>query len=399
MTGIPSQNSNVTTGEKPLHLNIAQWIFPKRSYERMFKSWCKKSGRKYYEQEQDTDLSEYSMNPTIDSDLKNMLVVAQKVPEETRPSQYWQVLMKKNLKQIIDKGYDNFKQTVALNYFTFIQDKGNIQPKFLESNCTEEIRANAKEAARKNNKHDLFSRKQSSYYDYITLLLWDFTKKHIDANILEGIEEPRIGNPPAIQVEGRLLTQDLLYSAWEYSSVIEGVGSLGTINSVVELGAGYGRTAHVFLKLKPKIRYVIADIPPALYVSQKYLSRVFFDRKIFKFREFDHYDMVREEIEQSQVVFLMPHQLKLLPQKSVDLFLAIDCLHEMVPAQIQYYFNIINGLTKKFYFTCAKKTSLPYEDMQINENDYPVSPEWKKVFWQTRQVIGNYFEAFYNIGE
>ena len=40
---------------------------------------------------------------------------------------------------------------------------------------------------------------------------------------------------------------------------------------ILELGAGYGRTANVILSLKPNTKYVIADLAPSVYFSKKTL--------------------------------------------------------------------------------------------------------------------------------
>src|SRR3984885_9256555 len=38
-----------------------------------------------------------------------------------RPSKYWVELNKMNLAQLQEHGYENFKRTIALNYFTFVR--------------------------------------------------------------------------------------------------------------------------------------------------------------------------------------------------------------------------------------------------------------------------------------
>src|ERR1700691_1034164 len=38
-----------------------------------------------------------------------------------RPSKYWVELNKMNLAQLQKHGYENFKRTIALNYFTFVR--------------------------------------------------------------------------------------------------------------------------------------------------------------------------------------------------------------------------------------------------------------------------------------
>ncbi len=49
--------------------------------------------------------------------ISEMFEALSEAPKEVLPSKYWIELNKENLKQLEDTGYENFKQTVALNYF------------------------------------------------------------------------------------------------------------------------------------------------------------------------------------------------------------------------------------------------------------------------------------------
>ena len=44
------------------------------------------------------------------------------------------------------------------------------------------------------------------------------------------------------------------------------------------------------------MKYTIIDIPPALFISQWYLSNSFEDKKVFKFRDFDDWDSVKDDL-------------------------------------------------------------------------------------------------------
>jgi hypothetical protein len=138
----------------------------------------------------------------------------------------------------------------------------------------------------------------------------------------------------------------------------------------------------------PHLRYIVVDIPPALYISQRYLAGQFPDRKVFRFRNFCDYSEVMDEFHESQIAFLLPGQLELLPDRTADLFLAIDSLHEMRPEQIEYYFDLIDRLTGRFfYFKCWKNTKIPYDNITLTEGDYPVRPHWFKVFWRDCKLL------------
>jgi hypothetical protein len=154
----------------------------------------------------------------------------------------------------------------------------------------------------------------------------------------------------------------------------------------------------VFLTLQPGCRYILVDIPPALYVAQRYLSTLFEDRKIFPFRPFNSIDEVRSEFDEADILFLTPNQLELLPDKSIDLFVNISSLHEMRMDQIRYYFGEIDRLTSRyFYFKQWKETTIPFENETITEADYPVRDYWRLINRQQCKIQKKFFEALYEV--
>jgi hypothetical protein len=167
----------------------------------------------------------------------------------------------------------------------------------------------------------------------------------------------------------------------------------------MELGGGYGRTAFVFLTLLPGVRYQLVDIPPALYVAERYLSSLFADRRIFRYRAFSDYAEVREEVEAADVAFFLPTQLEKLPATSVDLFVNISSLHEMRLEQIEYYFDQIDRLTRGlFYLKQWKVSKIPAENVVIREEDYPVRKHWSQIYWRECAVQTRFFEALLEVG-
>ncbi len=318
--------------------------------------------------------------------------------QEILPSKYWQELNRKNLRQLADNKYENFKRTIARNYFTWIINLFDEQLRFLirEVGLRKSLRYLSSAIAAP--LHPPLKRKHTFYYNTLTNLLWDYVGENDPDRLLERLSEPREGNPPEVLRDGRLISQDLANSVLEYQAILHPGLDRREVHTILELGPGYGRTAYVFLTLRPGCRYILVDIPPALYVSQRYLSAVFADRRIFNFRSFDSYDDVRDEISESDIVFLTPNQLELLPDKSVDLFINISSLHEMRIDQIRYYFGEIDRLTRNyFYFKQWKETVIPFDNEKITEADYPVKDGWRLINRQQCKVQTYFFEALYEI--
>jgi len=318
--------------------------------------------------------------------------------QEILPSKYWEELNRKNLQQLADSRYENFKRTVARNYFTWIVNPLNKQIRFLmsEAGFFQSVGVFFRALFAPRQEH--LKRKHTIYYDMLTNLLWAYVEKIDVEGLLDKLIEPAEGNPPEVRRNGRLISQDLANSVLEYQAILHPNLDRREVRTILELGPGYGRTAYVFLALQSGCRYILVDIPPALYVAQRYLTAVFPDRRIFHFRPFDSFEQVQAELEDASIIFLTPNQMELLPDHSIDLFLNISSLHEMRMDQIKYYFTEIERLTRKyFYFKQWQETTVPFENETIREADYPIGSDWKLINRQQCAVQHKFFEALYEL--
>lgn len=331
--------------------------------------------------------------------LQQMFDGLARAQPEVLPSRYWVELNRKNLDQLQTSGYENFKRTIALNYFTWMVGPEDAQFRFLRGRLPAVTVALDAARALLGRRHDLFDRKQSWNYNFLTQLLWSYAQTQDKERILDRLDEPLEGNPPRVYRRGKLISQDLANSALEYQAIMDAGIERHNIRTVMELGAGYGRTAFTFLTLHPDIRYLVVDIPPALFVAERYLSSQFKDRRIFRYREFIDYSAVREEVERAEIAFFLPNQLPLLPTRMADLFINISSLHEMRQEQIEYYFEQIQRLTRRyFYFKQWKVSNIPYENIVIREEDYPIPAEWSAVYRRECAVQTYFFEALFRVG-
>jgi len=317
-----------------------------------------------------------------DARLKRMMGVIDSFKTDIKPSKYWLELNRRNLAQLESTGYENFKQTLALNYFTFILSPRDDQMRFL-------MKKLGKVASTMNliksiplRGHDLLTWKQSIAYNYTARMLWDYAKPPL--------EEPLEGNPPKVFRCGKLISQDLANSYLESKSIGEGMPRPRTI---MELGAGYGRNAFAMMKLMPSVKYIIVDIPPALYVAERYLTSVFPERKAFRWRQFKSFKEVKAEFECADMAFLTPDQLELMPGRAVDLFMTISSLQEMHPRQIGYYMKQAARLASHIYLKQWSVSRIPFDEITVTEKDYPIPAGWKKLYWRQCGVQTEFFEA------
>jgi putative sugar O-methyltransferase len=334
----------------------------------------------------------------MNSRIQEMLDELGLANELVRPSKFWEELNERNIQQLDDEGYENFKRTVARNYFTWVSGLSDLvissQLRFLISNTAKWRVARAILGSVAFKPYQGLSWKRSVVYNALSLLIWEYAKQvNIKRYPVRNLSEPLEGNPFSVRYLGQRVSQDLGNSFLEYQAIMDSVGVPSSVNSVMELGSGYGRTGYMFLALNPSIRYVCVDIPPALYVCERYLSSQFADRRIFRFRAFRSYAEIAEEYEQAQIAFLLPHQLEMLPPESVDLFINISSLHEMTPEQIKYYIDHVDRLTKGYFYMKQWKSWHNALDGVSVGQEYPIPSRWRRIYWRDCRVQTLFFEA------
>lgn len=318
----------------------------------------------------------------------------------SRPSKYWVELNKMNLAQLQEHGYENFKRTIALNYFTFVRIlPWDAQFLFLLRRLPIGSSIACLKRALFGPKHEYFSSFnliQSLLYNFLTLASWEYTRRAVSDSSLLALREPEEGNPANIRDDsGALISQDLASSVLEVSSMGTDIAP-GSV--VLELGAGYGRDAYALLATKPGIKYVIIDIPPALWVAETYLSRQFPNLRTFRYRDFERFEDVEQEFRQSDIAFFLSTQITKLPDGLADLAINISSLHEMRPDQISFYFTQFDRLLKdggQFYFKQWKHGAVLFENVVIREEDYPIPASWHCELSREAPLQSRFFEARY----
>lgn len=219
------------------------------------------------------------------------------------------------------------------------------------------------------------------FYAFYTGLVWQLMTRYASDDLHTRIEEPALGAPIVLRCQGRAISQDLAQSLLEYYRVKELVRQLDmpARPTYLELGAGYGRLAYVFLTAVP-CRYVIVDIPPAILVAKWYLSSIFPERRVFGFRAFQDFSEVREEIEAADIVFLSPNQLALLPDRFFDVAMSVSSLHEMTLDQIGRYKALISAKTARaVYLKQWTRWRNPEDGIEVTVGLYALAPPWRLV--------------------
>ncbi len=339
-------------------------------------------------------------------DLEGMLEVIGKAPAIYRPARFWADLNQVHLQQLSRDAFDHFKRTVNTRYFNWgilTHQWLGVTLRWLTRPVPEVFQAEFPSPRLPGGDHvGSFDPASAWLYKTFVAMYAEILSWEDPEGLLGRLQEPDLGNPFLIRYRGRGISQDLCNSIHEFYSMMAGETPLVTPSRglhFAELGAGYGRLAYAVLAARPTASYCIIDIPPALYVSQRYLTSLYPDISVFLARQFDSYESVREEFESARLKFLLPHQLELLPPKQFDYFINISTLHEMTSAQVENYFRQMGRLCRGRVYTKQWRVSRTrVNGCTLREGDYPVPRSWKTVFHRRHPIQRMFFEALYAVG-
>lgn len=341
--------------------------------------------------------------------LREMLAEIESADEIYRPSEFWNYHNTLNLKQFEEAGLANFKLTANQNYHNFTphlwrDDKfRQLFRWWLRAPSLEPLRFGYERApvqpgdggeALDQRRVLRMTRRRFLMYRLFVGLVWCYSES-VDAHgVLSRMEEPELGNPIRLRHEGKLVSQDLATSSRELNAIV-GAMAPGRVErplTVGEVGAGYGRLAHVFLEATP-CRYFIFDIPPALHVSQWYLSRLMPSKKIFAFRHFDRWAEVEEEVANADIAFFTANQIARFPDAYFDLTLSVSSLHEMRFAQIDNYMEHLARLSREYlYIKQYYRYPNAFDGIVVERSAYKAPAGWNTVFERTEPIYTDFFE-------
>jgi putative sugar O-methyltransferase len=312
-------------------------------------------------------------------------------------SECWSLIGEKHLTDLLTGGFCNFKRSLATHYFNFLVQDNDPQQKFLLQYLpTEEVRLCREAASLQEDDPELAVSDQRAYRAFV-LMLWRYAELRDREGELERLSEPSLGSPFKVEWKKRLISSDLANAFLEYSSIKEALGGEKP-NTIMEIGGGYGRTAYLLLHLFKPIRMIMVDIPPALYVAQRYLTTLFPNLRAVSCEDFQQAKNKSEILNNADLVFLLPHQTLDLPDKYADLILNISSLGEMTREQIRETVNEIDRIGKGVFYTKQWKVSQnPFDDLVLSLPDYEFPRHWRLIFERDCQVQTQFFEAAFEI--
>ena len=323
-------------------------------------------------------------NLNLDNELIKMIDYFIQSKSYKMMSNHWHYDNIKNISQIIDSDLQNYSTTIARNYYTWV-DIYDVHVEQAMLNTQEILSSNKINIYKKQTN---MSYVDSMKYNNLTYLLYLNLEKLNLVNKLNFLSDEGYlsYNDPFININGYKISQDKVNSILDYKNINE-FSSLSNKKSILEIGAGSGRTSQAILTFNDNTKYTICDIPPALYLSYDRLKKVFKNKKIGLLYNLNDNE-INNQINDYDISFIMPHQLDSIKSMKYDLTIGINCFHEMDKKTIRKYFFNINNISELFYFTVWKKTFTRHSgifDITSNKldyfsNDYKIPKNWIKSY-------------------
>jgi len=306
-------------------------------------------------------------------------------PEIYRPGAFWSDLLARNLAMLRADGIDRFKRTVGNNYYNWLvtswldpQLRGAIVG-WLRHPSAAPLRGRMEpvSAVRTMARDDAFdlSPAAARRYRFFVAQTWERARREDRLRLTERLEEPEIGTPIRVWSRGRAVSQDLANGIIECNYAARS-GVVRDCARIAELGAGYGRLAHVHLAAADVV-YCIFDIPPALAVSQWYLRELLGRDRVVPF------DAARTDvgaIEPGQVAFFTPDQLELFPDGWFDLSQTISTLPEMPAEQAAHFLALLAAKSSgEVFLKQWRRWRNEADGAEYAEDWYALPPPWELV--------------------
>jgi putative sugar O-methyltransferase len=302
----------------------------------------------------------------------------------TELSPFWEKLASEHAGELDRFGFEAVKRRQALRYFNWRWHWSSVhlsrQMRFLlaHASLATLLRCSAAPARLSGPLWEdvPWSRRDRWLYVFAVRLLWEYALRHDELDVLE-LPEPTLGGPLPVEWRGRLISQDLANTALEATAIARALGGESP-RSIVEVGAGYGRTAYALLSAYPDATYTVVDIEPALTISRWYLTQLF---------------------EPGRLRFIEPGECGGLEESSVDLVVAVSSLHELSNGQVRRYLGLFDRIARGgvVYLKQWEHWTNPEDPSSLDLGEYPIPGSWEPVFDEAAPVQTNFRQAAWRV--
>ncbi len=341
-------------------------------------------------------------NKNIDNDLRFISESFINSDSYKYVSNQWHLYNIISYNSLINSGLNNYGSEISTHYFTFKDYENNHLNNLFKDKDSSLNNLNVNIFK----KHKNFNFKESILYNSLCTLMYENLKSTNYYKYLKFLkDETFLGyNDPYININDEKISTDKINSLFDFEK-IDSFYNFNENDHILEIGSGSGRFSDCILSIKKNLNYTICEIPPSMYISYKRLKKSFPNKKIEILINCNSNENIMEKIKKNNISLIFPHQLNFIKEKFFNLTIAIDCLHEMDKKTLKRYFNNINTISEKMYFSILEKTKnwnsagiiKKTERLNFNKNDYPIPDSWNNIFKEYLKFPSNYIGVGYDI--
>ncbi len=179
-----------------------------------------------------------------------------------------------------------------------------------------------------------------------------------------------------IKLDNKLITASDLFHI-KYIFEIRKKIKLTKINSICEIGQGFGLLASKLLKIK-NYKMILIDLPESNYLTSYYLKKLYPKKKIIMDIDIPNGKLTKEIFKKGDLFIITPW-IKINNIK-LDLFINSRSMMEMNYESILSYFKLIDSkISKNGFFLCINRYYKDLVGYPIEFHKYPFKDNWKTI--------------------
>lgn len=193
---------------------------------------------------------------------------------------------------------------------------------------------------------------------------------HVKDKRISEIVDSGLGNPAdKMNIGGKIYTHNFLRFFHRFT-VMNSFYSFENINYFLEIGGSYGGQIEVLLKLYPHMRVYFIEIPPQLYVAERYLNAVF-PGEVVNYQDVRKMDSIsRESFNDRKIILMTPWQLERLGDRQAEAFTNQFSFQEMSRDTVETYCKQLQRIVTKAIFLFQIREGHPAVSQPVRKEEY-----------------------------
>ena len=186
-----------------------------------------------------------------------------------------------------------------------------------------------------------------------------------------------IGNAKKIlKINNKIITASDLFHI-KYIFDLHNETNVKKINTICEIGQGFGLLASKFLKIK-NYKIILIDLPESNYITIYYLKKLFPRKKIFMDIDVPNKKLTKKIFNKGDIFIISPWID--IANVKIDLFINSRSMMEMNKEAILNYFKLIHSkISKNGLFLCINRYYKDLVGYPIEFHKYPFKNKWKTI--------------------